>query len=251
MVRWFIHYFENGDRLFPGNTGTRIVDEVRALKNINDAPLFEHVITYRQKDLGEDFVQKHKRHFSHSIGAGYWCWKPYIIKMTLERMADGDELMYCDTCIHPEDWVKPLLANLRNQDVVMVETYHLDRHWAKMDLVHKMNAEGYLDSRQRIASFSFYRKTSRSVSFVNEWVELAADYHLISDEPSVIPNDPSFIRHIHDQAMFSLLTKKYGYTAYKRPNFRSTKILPKRLRKKKRRAAPVNIHWKHVVPENK
>jgi hypothetical protein len=29
-------------------------------------------------------------------GAGYWTWKPEVIRMTFEKMNYGDELLYAD-----------------------------------------------------------------------------------------------------------------------------------------------------------
>ena len=45
-------------------------------------------------------------------------------------------------------------------------------------------------------------------TLVNRWYELCCNYHLIDDSPSIAPNLPEFIEHRHDQAIFSLLTKK-------------------------------------------
>merc|ERR1712066_867460 len=38
-------------------------------------------------------------------------------------------------------------------------------------------------------------------------VDLAADFHLISDEPSVFPNYPGWQDNRHDQSLFSMLVK--------------------------------------------
>ena len=36
------------------------------------------------------FIENNKK------GYGYWLWKPYIIKKTLEKMKKGDILLYLD-----------------------------------------------------------------------------------------------------------------------------------------------------------
>ena len=38
-----------------------------------------------------DFIEKNKR------GYGYWLWKSYIIKKTMDMMKDGDILLYLDS----------------------------------------------------------------------------------------------------------------------------------------------------------
>ena len=45
---------------------------------------------------------------------------------------------------------------------------------------------------------------------VEEWYETCCNYHLLNDEPSIIPNDASFSENRHDQSIWSIIRYKYG-----------------------------------------
>jgi hypothetical protein len=61
-----------------------------------------------------------------------------------------------------------------------------------------------------VGGISFFKKTEKTIRFLTEWYELACNYHLIDDSPSILKNDPTFCEHRHDQSIFSLLCKKHG-----------------------------------------
>lgn len=55
------------------------------------------MISYTKNDLNKDFLKKNEKMFKSRKGAGYWVWKPKIVQITLEKMNDGDLLLYADT----------------------------------------------------------------------------------------------------------------------------------------------------------
>jgi hypothetical protein len=75
-------------------------NRVKVLANqANELKWFDYVIGYNGTDLVADnifwsthgnFILKNKR------GLGYWLWKSYLIKKTLEKMNENDVLLYCD-----------------------------------------------------------------------------------------------------------------------------------------------------------
>lgn len=58
-------------------------------------------------------------------------------------------------------------------------------------------------------------KTLYTIHLVNEWLSLAMNPQLINDAPSIMPEDPAFIDHRHDQAIWSLLIKKWGIPVWR------------------------------------
>jgi len=76
--------------------------------------------------------------------------------------------------------------------------------------VHALDGK-YMDRRQRNGGTNMFLVCDKTRELVNRWYEFCCDYHLIDDSPSVVPNLPEFIEHRHDQAVFSLLTKKCNY----------------------------------------
>jgi hypothetical protein len=55
------------------------------------------------------------------------------------------------------------------------------------------------------------RKNEHTSNIVKLWYDTCINQrHLITDTPSVTPNDPIFFDHRHDQSIFSIIRKKYG-----------------------------------------
>ena len=61
------------------------------------------------------------------------------------------------------------------------------------------------------------RNTDENKKFIERWLFLVQDWHLLTDEPSILPNTQKFIENRHDQSFLSMLTKKYkrGKLRYK------------------------------------
>jgi hypothetical protein len=60
---------------------------------------FDEVFSFNFKDLGETFITENKNILSQSRGAGYWMWKPFVIKKALDLINENDILMYSDSGI--------------------------------------------------------------------------------------------------------------------------------------------------------
>ncbi len=177
---------------------------------------FDHVLSYRKWDLGSEFVEQHAEHFKATRGAGYAVWKPRVLQLALQRMADGDILMYADTgCLMAAD-PTPLMAGLAHHDVVYFNHRtggFPERQWTKRDafIAVGVDTPEVADSEQYITTYFFIRKTPTMVALVDEWLAYMARFHLASDEPSVFPNYPDYVEHRHDQSLWSLLLKKHGH----------------------------------------
>ena len=87
-----------------------------------------------------------------------------------------------------------------------------EKKWTKMDLIEYlgMNNEECLNSYQYQGGVNLFYKCDLTMRFVKEWFNICCKYSLLDDSPSIIPNDPSFCEHRHDQSIFSILFKKYN-----------------------------------------
>ena len=71
----------------------------RLTKQSTELELFDNIIGYTDKNLKNDniFWEKHSNFITNNKrGYGYWIWKPYLIKKTMDNMKDGDILLYLD-----------------------------------------------------------------------------------------------------------------------------------------------------------
>src|SRR6476661_7378060 len=70
---------------------------------------FDEVISYGPEDLPWDFSRQNAHILNQRVGAGYWLWKPYFVLRTLEELAEGDILFYCDAGSYFISSIEPLI----------------------------------------------------------------------------------------------------------------------------------------------
>ena len=192
--------------------GIRLATQAKSLD------VFDNIILFTDDVLKQDyeFNTRHGefvRNNSHR-GYGYWIWKPYIIKKTMEKMRDGDILLYldsgCEIDARRKDSMTQFFEIVKTDYIIGTEVC-VERDFNKMDLLLKLDMldNKYLDAPQRQGGVTMFLVCDKTRELVNEWYELACDYHNIDDSPSNATNFSSFNVHRHDQSIFSLLTKKH------------------------------------------
>jgi len=202
-----------------GGVHSNYIDAATRLANqVNELKLFDEIIVYTGNTLKEDtdFWNKHSENIlNNRRGFGYWIWKPYIIKKTMENMNDGDILFFldCGCEIEEKEWLEYCIEKVKTDKIVgTLAIDQLENKWNKMDLIDKldMNDDKYLNNIQRQSGANMFLIYKETRDLVNEWYDLSCDYHNIDDSPSIKKNLETFVEHRHDQSVYSLLTKKYG-----------------------------------------
>ena len=169
----------------------------------------DKVIEYSFDDIDDVFKERNKRILSLSRGAGYWIWKPYLILKTLLTLEDDDILVYCDSAMAFVSSIYPYINTL-NGSFMLFDTTHIETRFTKSDVFKSMNClvnEAITSTNHLNASHSIWKKNEDSINFLTEWLTLCEDYHLVTDDPSVVPNFPDFYDHRHDQSIMSCLGK--------------------------------------------
>lgn len=188
----------------------------------------DKAIMYSFNDIDDEFKKKNEHILSQRRGAGYWLWKPYIIKKTLESIEDGDIVFYSDSGAVFIDSVKPLI-NICLNNTEGILCFHMEPLETNKEVLQTKkdtfvlmdcNTKEYQNSWARLASFSVWKKNDFSLKFIDEWIKYAEDERILTDLPNQcgIEEDPRYIDHRHDQSIFSLLTKKYGIKSYTDPS---------------------------------
>jgi hypothetical protein len=180
--------------------------------------LFDRIRILTEKNLDKSFMDLHGEFISkNKRGFGYWIWKSYIIKKTLEIMKDDDIVIYLDAgcSININDAsikrYNEYIDMVKSSDVGLLAfqlNSCLEKSWVKMDLVKHLNATPeMLETGQIAAGVFFVKKNKTTVDLFNKYYETSCHYNLLNDTPSVAKNDPCFREHRHDQSIFSLLSK--------------------------------------------
>lgn len=184
----------------------------------------EKVISYSPKDIDPDFWNNNRKILSKKRGNGYWLWKPYFIQKTLRELCEGDYLVYLDSGAFYVNDVKYLIQQMDrdDQDVMPFELPFKERRYTKRDVFLKMSCDepAYYETNQRMATLVVIKKTDTAMKFVEEWLQYCQCEHIITDENNNMGkgNYKDFVENRHDQSIFSLLSKMYGFKAYRDPS---------------------------------
>ena len=195
----------------------------RLIAQAKAVDLFDEVQLFTDVDLKSDpyFWPKHGEFIQNNRrGYGYWLWKSYIIKKTMESMSDGDILLYLDCGCEIGAMHKTKLAEYFEHvktDLLIGTGTQIEKCWNKQDLLLHLNITNsqHLSSPQRQAGAALYYVCDKTREFVNMWYNTCCDYHMIDDTPSVAANPHYFREHRHDQSVFSLLAKKHNLVSNK------------------------------------
>lgn len=182
---------------------------------------FQTIYTFNQNDIDSSFYKKNEHILTQSRGNGYWLWKPYFIEQALNKLENNDILVYTDASIAQLKSLQPIFDLLSKTSVICFKNGDGsgpdERIHCKRDTFILMDCdnEKYWSTGQIDASHLFLKKDEFSMKFVKEWLFYAQDERIITDRPNTqgLPNYPMFADHRHDQAILSLLAKKYNITA--------------------------------------
>ena len=199
----------------------------RICQQASKMDIFDKIICFNETDLmnDDDFWQKHSSFIlSNPRGYGYWLWKPYIIKKTLDTMNENDILLYCDCGNelnnHPiaKQKLQEYIELVKDKNILGTKGGSSDYNYTKMDLIKyfKMENKIQLLSQPHMQATVLMIKNNHSMrEFMKEYYEIGSqNYHFIDDSPSIYINFSCFVEHRHDQSIFSLLAKKYNYLNY-------------------------------------
>lgn len=172
---------------------------------------------------GSSFFKENKEILIQQKGIGYWLWKPYIILETLKGLDDGDITIYSDCGIEIIDDLKPLIDLCDNETDILLFTNsnYTNKIWTKRDCFVLMNCdeERYWNGIHCDAAFCLFKKSAKSIKFLEEWLFYGSNINIITDLPNICgaENFPKFIEHRRDQSILSLLAIKYNLVHYRMP----------------------------------
>jgi hypothetical protein len=205
-----------------GTTGEWARATGRLARQASESGLFEEVVVENEKSLlsrEPNFRERFEGWVTtHPRGFGFWIWKPYLISQHLQSLRPGWGLAYMDAgceilagasrarrwhdygeAVSQEGLLSMELPNCR------------EASWSKGDVLRELRNPGDRDSGQKLAGIVLIRNTDYARGLVDTWWQACATSpSLVSDEPSVHPNDPGFIEHRHDQAVWSMVLKNAG-----------------------------------------
>ena len=163
---------------------------------------------FQRKDLDQSFLEKH-HHFFKARGYNYGLWKPQICLQAFREMATGAWLLFMGDSQIPMN-LENDIPNITPEIsfIVFPDSQKIERKYCKMDVVEYLLGEKFLNTVQYSSSYFLIMKTEKNEAFLERWLELCENYHLLDDSRSILPNDPEFITSNRETSLFSLLYKK-------------------------------------------
>lgn len=167
----------------------------------------------------DGFTQRHAVLFPVSRGFGWYAWKPYIIHQAMLSADDGDLIVYQDVgrrepvlITHPLSFWKNFLEQSGQDCVpgVAIPKWGPNRLWTKKNTFDALglNTPEQKEKPQIQASWSVWKKSPATLSFVAEWADLSTRCDLIGGNlPDGLEGEcPGFIEHRWDQSLLTLLS---------------------------------------------
>ncbi len=157
-------------------------------------------------------------------GAGYWLWKPYIILETLTQLGPEDVLLYLDSDLIVVGDLTPFcdLCTADHPIVLVTDHGHRNFEMTRRDCFHYMGCDDarYHNVEQVLSGYQLYKKTPRTLRFVEECLEFCSDERILVDGPNHcgLPNLEGFIDHRHDQSVLSLLAERDDVKRVRNPS---------------------------------
>lgn len=168
-------------------------------------------------DLSKDFKDTMHPVLSQERGAGFYCWKPYVMHREVMEARDGDIIVWCDA---GNTWIDDMYKAVAamDQDILFFSNGWAHGDWCKMDtLIHILgvctteNLAAFCKFDQIQASTFFVRVTPETRKFIQEWYAWSLMPGMIDNEPSELENVPTFREHRWDQSILTCLQIKHGY----------------------------------------
>jgi hypothetical protein len=190
---------------------------------------FNGVISYTDQNTKWDFVNRYKDITKDSRGFGFWQWKSIILLDAMKQVQDGDIVAYIDsgnTIVSNLDYIfNKCIENdivlFENRDGNYERTTHKNKNWTKRDTFQLMECTDrkYYEAPQIDASYQFYKKGEKALTFLNDYRKYSDNENIISDLPNITgPESSEFIDHRHDQSIASLLAVKYNVELLPEPS---------------------------------
>ena len=192
-------------------------DSLIRLRKETEVFPFDERVFLTEKDLKPE-LRKKIHWFKHRRGYGYWRWKGFIIYNQLQRMEDGDILVYSDAGnVFNYKGIPRFLEYIKMLDnsisgILAFQERYKEKEYTKADLFEFLNVnsgDSAMESNQLLSGCIFLKKNNITLTLTKQWYDINLyHYDLVTDKRSKIPNYDGFIENRHDQSVFSLLANK-------------------------------------------
>jgi len=180
----------------------------------------EHFHLYNPEMLNMDEFSSQFKDNNDDPGFNFYAWKPLIILDVLEKINDGDVVLYHDAGRLEYNFsIKKDVNVLIDKVIKEYNGIGLSHGWFKhneytKDKCFKLmgcDDEFYRSKYQLAANWGIYEKNPKSLSFLNEWKQWCLNYDVICS-PINEDNHEGYVRHTWDQSILTNLFYLHSLT---------------------------------------
>lgn len=183
-----------------------------------DSKFFDSVKVFTPFNLDKEFKSRFRDILTIQKGAGYWIWKPYLLKKVMEKIPYKDILIYCDAgCLINKKGKERFDFYIKKLDIsktgsLEFELTHREYEYTKQEVFNYFNCDEKIKvSKQLSGGTLLFKKCSHSVFLINTYFKsLNNNPSLFTDEKDARIQGKEFINHRHDQSVFSIIRKQLG-----------------------------------------
>ena len=191
--------------------GRALSIQAQAVKQFSAA---QHIICGPDHPAVQLAMAENPELFAMKRGFGYWIWKYYLILDALERLPDGDHLLYLDAGIAPVADMRDWITSISQHQAAFFrpDPPHLTAHWTKRDCFIQLECDDqrYYEAPILSAGIQSYSVGDTARSFLQELKDCMRRRTILDDTPNQLgkENLPGFVEHRHDQSVLTLITTK-------------------------------------------
>lgn len=191
---------------------------LQRLKNqAESTKIFDKIIIFTDKNLPQHIANHELMQYKR--GGGYWLWKPYIIKKTLEEMGPDDIMIYSDAgneLFNHKDW-KKWFRLLESRNAIFFKYHGLMKKWSHRKLLnyYSNRYHNIHEMCQLMGSISLWKKSALPIA--QEWLDVMFNHPELAMDISEAERGeqlPQFVEHRHDQSVltcvFHVLKKQHN-----------------------------------------
>ena len=162
---------------FVSFANSRYASQERIKREAEEMHFFEHIYVGDEHMLEPWYYKKYKDRWPER-SFGYWQWKPYLIRRVMDRMEEGDFLVYADAgCTLNPRGIPRLKEYLHMVEENACGVLGFDQHfreaeWTKADLFDYFGVLGdpkYMDHGQVASGCIIIHKKPASQRLIDEW----------------------------------------------------------------------------------
>jgi len=203
MDKIFITYGDDGYE----QAKDRIVREAYKISE------FQKICSFGREDLSDELLSSDV--ISLKRGGGLWSWKPDVILSVMQKVEEGDYIVYCDAgcTVYPSKEWKQIWKKLENHDMIAQRIFQRTDKWTRKELLDLFKDNGkYWPKCYQYQATTIFKNTVFSRKFVREWRDLMISNPKlvmdVTDEERPLQHE-TLIENRHDQAVYSALVYKY------------------------------------------